>query len=103
MPIRLTQTGPCASVSGMNSAAKVFDIHQRDDLSFPKSLGEFQKLFPDDAACAAYLERVRWHGSFVCPNCREQGEPFRIATRPTTLQCRKCRRQTGLMRGTVMQ
>jgi hypothetical protein len=54
-------------------------------------------------ACAAYLERVRWHGGFVCPNCHEKGGPFRIATRPTTLQCRKCRRQIGLMRGTVLQ
>ncbi len=31
------------------------DIHQRDDLAFPQSLPEFQRLFPDDAACAAIL------------------------------------------------
>src|SRR6202047_2268123 len=66
MPIRLTQTAACGSVFVMNSTSKVFDIHQRDDLAFPKSLREFQKLFPDDAACAAYLERARWHGGFVC-------------------------------------
>jgi hypothetical protein len=30
-------------------------IHQRDDLAFPQSLPEFQRQFPDDAACAAYL------------------------------------------------
>jgi len=30
------------------------------NLPFPKSLLEFQKLFPDDAACAKYLESVRW-------------------------------------------
>jgi ISXO2-like transposase domain/Transposase zinc-ribbon domain len=87
----------------MNNASKIFDIHQRDDLAFPKSLREFQKIFPDSAACAAYLERVRWHETFECPHCHEKGEPFRIATRPMMLQCRKCRRQTGLMRGTVMQ
>jgi hypothetical protein len=28
------------------------------ELPFPKSLPEFQKLFPDDAHCAAYMERV---------------------------------------------
>jgi hypothetical protein len=28
------------------------DIHQRPDLAFPKSLPQFQKLFPDDAAGA---------------------------------------------------
>ena len=32
----------------------------RDDLPFPRSLPEFQKLFPDDTACAAYLEAIRW-------------------------------------------
>jgi len=34
------------------------DIHQRDDLAFPRSLPEFQQLFPDDAASAAYLGRA---------------------------------------------
>ena len=33
------------------------DILERDDLAFPRSLPEFQKLFPDDAACATYSER----------------------------------------------
>jgi hypothetical protein len=36
------------------------DIFQRDDLVFPRSPPEFQQRFPDDAACAAYLERTRW-------------------------------------------
>lgn len=35
------------------------DIH-RGALPFPRSLPEFMRLFPDDAACAAYLERCRW-------------------------------------------
>jgi hypothetical protein len=32
------------------------DILDRAELAFPKSLPEFQRLFPDDAACAGYLE-----------------------------------------------
>ena len=36
------------------------DIHQRPDLAFPKSLPQFQKLFPDDEACARYLEGASW-------------------------------------------
>ena len=35
------------------------DVLNRADLPFPHSLPEFQ-LFPDDAACAAYLEKARW-------------------------------------------
>ena len=79
------------------------DVHQRDDLAFPQSLPEFQELFPDDATCAAYLERSRWRDGFVCPHCGVLAEPFRIATRPGILQCRTCRRQTGLLVGTVME
>ena len=59
--------------------------------------------FPDDAVCAAYLEKARWCGGFACPHCVIVGEPFRIATRPGVLTCRACRRQTGLTVGTVME
>ena len=79
------------------------DIHQRDDLAFPQSLPEFQRLFPDDAACAAYLGRTRWPDGFVCPHCGQIAEPFRIVTRPGVLECRACRRQAGLLVGTVME
>ena len=73
------------------------------DLHFPKSLPEFQKLFPDDAHCAAYLERVRWREGFICPSCETAGDPLRIATRPHVLRCRKCRKEARLTAGTVMQ
>src|SRR5271165_2004040 len=53
------------------------DIHQRDDLAFPQSLPEFQRLFPDDAAGAAYLGRARWPDGFVCPHCGLVAEPTR--------------------------
>ena len=29
-------------------------------LDFPKTLLEFQPLFPDETACARHLERLRW-------------------------------------------
>jgi|TARA_Y100000815_G_scaffold272447_1_gene301394 hypothetical protein len=79
------------------------DVLGRTDLPFPQSLPEFQRLFPDDGACAAYLERIRWGDGFACPHCGIVGEPFRIATRPGVLTCRACRRQTGLTVGTVME
>lgn len=34
------------------------DIEQHSCLPFPKSLPEFQRLFPNDAACATYLEKI---------------------------------------------
>lgn len=79
------------------------DVLDRADLPFPESLPDFQRLFPDDAACIAYLERSRWPDGFTCPHCGGVGEPFRIATRPGVLTCRACRRQTGLTVGTAME
>ena len=74
-----------------------------NELPFPKSLPEFQKLFPDDAHCAAYMERVRWPGGFVCPSCAVAGEPGRVATRPHVLRCKTCKKEARLTAGTVMQ
>ena len=79
------------------------DVLNRADLPFPESLPDFQRLFPDDAACATYLEKARWADGFACPYCGVVGEPFRIATRPGVLTCRACRRQTGLTVGTIME
>lgn len=79
------------------------DIFRRDHLPFPKSLPEFQRLFPDDAACAGYLEAIRWPDGFVCGWCGERGEPFRIATRPHVLRCRRCRKDNALTANTVME
>ncbi len=73
------------------------------DLPFPRSLPEFQRLFPNDQACADYLERIRWNKVFVCPKCAQAGEPFRFEARPGVLRCRKCRKDTSLTAGTVME
>jgi hypothetical protein len=88
----------------MNAPTPILmDVDQPAALPFPQSLPEFQRLFPDDAACAEYLEKARWGDGFVCPHCGATCEPFRIATRPGVLACRKCRSQTGLTVGTVME
>lgn len=75
----------------------------RSDLDFPKSLPDFMRLFPDDAACAAYLERVRWPKGFTCPWCGVVGDPYRFATNLLRLACRDCKKDVWLLRGTVME
>ena len=47
-------------------------------------------MFPDDAACAKYLEEAQWQDGFICPRCNQMGVPYRIANRPLVLRCRKC-------------
>src|SRR5437870_436980 len=103
MPIGLTPTHTCASDTGMNSTSKVQDIHGRGDLPFPSNLPQFQRLFPNDAACAAYLEKVRWENGFECPHCQSAREPYRFAARPGVLRCKACRRDVALTAGTVME
>lgn len=62
------------------------------------------RLFPDDAACAAYLERVRWSNGFACQYCGWHGEPCRFPNRSSVvLRCRRCGRDTSLTADTVMQ
>ena len=36
---------------------------------FPDSLIAFQRMFPHDDACAAWLASVRWPEGFECPRC----------------------------------
>ena len=79
------------------------DVHQRSDLAFPRSLPEFQSLFPNDAACAAYLARIRWEDGFTCPHCGTAAEPYRFEARPGVLRCRACKRDVALTAGTVME
>ena len=82
-----------------------FYIAEESSLPFPESLPEFQRLFPDETACAKYLERARWPDGFECPRCKTKGEPFRFANRPHVLRCRKraCHENTRLTAGTVME
>jgi hypothetical protein len=68
---------------------------------FPRSLLEFERRFPDEAACAEWLLERRWAGGFVCPGCRHDGY-WRPGRKVLTLQCRACRRETSVTAGTVM-
>jgi len=53
-------------VDGVDSTAGFSSIYR-----------DFVKMFPDDAGCAAYLERLRWSHGFACPvaNNVNRGEP----------------------------
>jgi hypothetical protein len=68
---------------------------------FPKSLPEFERRFPDEAACAEWLLERRWDGGFVCPGCGHDGH-WRLGRKVLTLQCKACRRETSVTAGTVM-
>lgn len=70
--------------------------------AFPDTLLGFQGMFPDEAACAAYLEELRWPDGFACPSCKVVGAPQRIRTRLRVLRCRACLDEASVTAGTVM-
>lgn len=69
---------------------------------YPITLLDFQRMFPDEAACLRYLERIRWSDGFVCEKCSIRGEPFRFAARSKVLKCRSCHQDASVTAGTVM-
>jgi transposase-like protein len=68
---------------------------------YPRTYREFVSMFPDDAACAAYLKRLRWPRGFVCPSCQETAEPWRLTR--GRLVCPGCRHQASVTAGTILE
>jgi len=66
----------------------------------PRTLIEFQEMFPDEDACWAHLRAVRWPKGFECPACRHHESSW--LSRRRLEQCRACRRQTSVTAGTVL-
>lgn len=65
----------------------------------PRTIVELMARFPDEAACMAFLRKLRWPDGFVCPRCGGR-ESVTIQTRRLE-QCRACRYQASLTAGTV--
>jgi transposase-like protein len=75
-----------------------------DPRGFPTTLPEFQRVFPDDEACARYLEHLRWPNGFICSKCRNIGAPYRFAKRTSVvLRCRACHTNVSLTATAVMK
>jgi len=68
---------------------------------FPRSLIDFQRRFPDEKACAAYLADARWPDGFRCPECGHD-KGWELATKAFTRECARCGKQTSVTAGTMM-
>lgn len=69
-------------------------------LDCPHTYRDFVAMFPDDTACAVYLEKLRWPDGFVCPACKTAGVPWH-QTRDR-LVCTACRHQSSVCAGTIL-
>jgi transposase-like protein len=66
------------------------------------SLLEFLDRFPDQPACLAHLERVRWPEGRVCPRCRVVDQSLPLA-RSGYFHCQACRNQFTVLHGTPFE
>ena len=71
------------------------------DKTTPDSLLTFQRLFPDDDACAAWLMDMRWPDGFICPSSSHD-KGWTLRGKAHTFECAGCRRQTSVTTGTIM-
>lgn len=67
---------------------------------YPRNQAEFEAQFGTEAACRAYLLRMRWPEGFQCPRC---GNAKAWPVRSLLLQCAACGRQTSVTAGTIFQ
>jgi transposase-like protein len=70
----------------------------RGGIDYPRTFQEFRDWFPDDAACLAYLEQLRWPEGFVCPVC-DSTEAWRTGRK--MWMCTSCKRKTSVTAGTI--
>ena len=72
--------------------------HPRAGVDYPGTWSAFLEWFPDDAACAAYLELLRWPEGFWCPHCGS-GQGWRISD--GRFSCAGCARKVSVTAGTI--
>jgi transposase-like protein len=66
---------------------------------YPRNLAEFDRWFPSEEACRAYLAQLRWPDGFRCPRCGERKAwPVRGGI---FWHCAACTHQTSVMAGTI--
>ena len=99
----------CSVLGSVNSAAHAYPVCSVRGWSygqgvarpvFPTSIVEFQRLFPDEEACRAYLFASRWPDGFGCPVCG--GDTVGGEQRRHVWQCKGCGHQVSVTAGTVM-
>ncbi len=70
----------------------------RAGVDYPGTWASFLAWFPDDAACAVYLERLRWPEGFRCPACAGR-KGWRTAE--GRWACAGCARKVSVTAGTI--
>lgn len=67
-----------------------------------KSLIELLKAFPNEKACVAHLEKLRWPKGIICPLCAS-GRKFHRITRGHLYKCSACDKTFSVRKGTIFE
>lgn len=68
---------------------------------YPRTFGEFNDFFEDDAACREYLAGLRWPAGYHCPRCGSSGAPW--ITGRGYLHCQDCGAEISVTAGTMFE
>ena len=72
---------------------------ERDGITLPELL----RLFPDDAAAAAFFANERWPDGPCCPYCGADRVQSGAQHKTMPYRCRACRKRFSVKTGTVME
>jgi len=77
----------------------------QNKVQFQKGLKmtDFLAQFGTEEKCEAELERIRCHSGFKCPRCQNAECYVYYHRTNKTYQCKKCKVETTLTRGTIFQ
>lgn len=70
-------------------------------VDYPRNMQEFDSWFTDEAACRAFLIRVRWPAGFVCACCQSRQSPW--VTSRGYMHCRACGSELSITAGTIFE
>jgi transposase-like protein len=69
----------------------------RGGIDFPRNEQEYRRWFRAEEQARAFMERLRWPGGFVCPECRSTGRK----NKRELWRCSGCHRQFSVTAGTI--
>lgn len=71
--------------------------------NFPTTLPSFERRFPTNVACEAYLFSRSFSDGFVCKKCASSTAPWCIGSKHCVLECLDCSKQVSLTSGTEFE
>jgi transposase-like protein len=71
------------------------------------TVAQFDRMFPDEAACKSYLQARRWPNGVICPRCGSDQKIFAVKSMPFKWQCYDCTPNQGyrfsVIAGTIFE